>query len=129
MVRPGALPGAGGWSVAVQDPGLVLVPGDSGAVGIYHEGPAEPVDHDLVMVIAEQHAVAETGLAAAGPGLRMVHVAGPGGLVASAGPLAVLVAKPYGVPDVGGNRVAVTDVQRTADPAKPQIAELLLAQE
>ena len=43
---PGRLPGAGGWSVAVQGLGLVLVPGGGGAVGVDDQGPAPAVDDD-----------------------------------------------------------------------------------
>jgi hypothetical protein len=34
----------------VQDLVLVLVPGGGGAVGVDYEGPAESMDHDLVVV-------------------------------------------------------------------------------
>jgi len=47
--RPGGLPGAGGWAVAVQDLGLVLVPGGGGAVGVQDQGPAPAVDDDQVV--------------------------------------------------------------------------------
>jgi hypothetical protein len=55
--EPGLLPGAGRGSVAVQDFGLVLVPRGGGPVGVDDEGPAPPVDHDLVVERAEQDAV------------------------------------------------------------------------
>ena len=48
------LPGADGRSVAAQDLGLVLVPGDGGAVGFEDEGPALAVDRDLVVVPASR---------------------------------------------------------------------------
>jgi len=41
--RAGDLPGAGGWSVAVQDLGLVLVPGAGRPVRVHHQRPAPPV--------------------------------------------------------------------------------------
>jgi len=47
--EPGLLPGPGGWSVAVEDFGFVLVPGGGGAVGVDDKGPAPAVDGDLVM--------------------------------------------------------------------------------
>src|ERR1700691_1902402 len=65
-MRAGVLPGAGGWAVAVDDLGLVPVPCGGGAVGVQDEGPAHPVDHDLVVVAAEQDAVFEAGFPAAG---------------------------------------------------------------
>ncbi len=34
--RPRGLPGAGWWAVAVQDPGLVLIPGCRRAIWVYH---------------------------------------------------------------------------------------------
>src|SRR5690348_15677956 len=39
--QAGPLPGAGGWSVAVQDLGFVLVPRAGGAVGVDDQGPAQ----------------------------------------------------------------------------------------
>ncbi len=50
---PGVLPGAGGWAVAVQHFGLVRVPGGGGAVGVQDQGPAPPVDTDLVVERAQ----------------------------------------------------------------------------
>jgi DeoC/LacD family aldolase len=72
----GRLPGPGGWSVAVQHLGLVLVPGGGGPVGVQHQGPALPVDRDLVMEGAQQHAVFGAGLAAVGFVPGVVHLAG-----------------------------------------------------
>jgi hypothetical protein len=48
-VRGRALPGPGGWAVAMQDLRLVGVPGGGGAVGVQDQGPAPPVDHHLVV--------------------------------------------------------------------------------
>ena len=62
--EPGRLPGAGGWSVAVEDLGLVLVPGAGRPVRVQDQGPAPAVDHDLVVEAAEQYAVCGAGLAA-----------------------------------------------------------------
>ena len=51
----------GGWSVAVQDLGPVLVPGRGGPVRIQHERPAPLVDDNLVVEPAQQHAVLDRG--------------------------------------------------------------------
>ncbi len=48
----GVLPGAGGWSVAVQDLGAVRVPRGGGAIRVQDQGPALLVDHDQVVVRA-----------------------------------------------------------------------------
>jgi len=50
----GPLPGAGGGSVAVEHFGLVLVPRGGGAVGVDDQGPAPPVDDDLVVERARE---------------------------------------------------------------------------
>ncbi len=55
--RAGASPGSGGWAVAGEDLGSVLVPGGGGAVGVEDDGPAPAVDDDLVVEGAEQYAV------------------------------------------------------------------------
>src|SRR6185312_6341451 len=54
---PGLLPGAGGWSVAVQDLRLLLVPRAGGPVRVDDQGPAPPVNHDLVVERTKKHAV------------------------------------------------------------------------
>src|SRR5205807_7026488 len=46
---PGRLPGPGGWSVAVQGLGFVLVPRGGRPVGVQDQGPAPAVDDDLVV--------------------------------------------------------------------------------
>src|SRR3984885_15584964 len=94
----GLLPGAGGGAVAVQDFGVVGVPGGGGAVGVQDQGPAPPVDHDLVVEKTQQDALPGAGVAAVGFVLDVVHLARGGGLVAAAGPAAVLV---RGHPGVG----------------------------
>src|SRR5690349_22492283 len=116
MVRPGALPGPGGWSVAAQDLGLVLVPGSGGAIRIDHEGPAALVDHDLVVVPAQEDAVSDAGLAAVGLVAGVVDLARSRGLLAAAGPFAVLAAEADRVADIRGVGRAVGDVQREAGP-------------
>src|SRR5690349_22566088 len=88
---PGGLPGSGGWAVAVQDPGLVLVPRGCRPVRVDHQGPAPAVDGDQVVEPAQQHAVLQGRLAAVGLVRGVVHIARRGGLATPAGPLAVLV--------------------------------------
>src|ERR1700722_1765885 len=94
-----SLPGAGGRPVAVQDFGAVGVPGGGGAVGIQDQGPAPPVDHDLVVEKTQQDALPGAGVAAVGFVLDVVHLARGGGLGAAAGPPAVLVPEHNGVAD------------------------------
>src|SRR5258706_12515641 len=94
-------PRADRGSVAVQDLGLVLVPRRGGAVGVQDQGPAPPVDHDLVVEETQQDAVLGAGLAAVLLVLGVVHLAGAGGLVAAAGPLAVPVPPQHRVADPG----------------------------
>src|SRR3954447_3230286 len=103
----------------MQHLGLVLVPGGRRPVRVDHEGPAEPVDHHLVVIVAQQDAAGEAGRAAVGLVPGVMHLASGGGLVAAAGPLAVPAAEPDRVPDPGRDRLAVPDVQRQAAPAQP----------
>ena len=58
-LNPGALPGPGGWPVAVQGLGLVLVPRGGRPVRVQDQGPAPAVDDDLVVEGAEQDAVCD----------------------------------------------------------------------
>jgi hypothetical protein len=58
----------------------------------------------------------------------VVDLAGAGGLVAGAGPLAVPVAQQHRVADPRRDRLVVPDVQRQARPAQPR-AQLPAAQE
>src|SRR3954453_16237555 len=112
----------------VEHLGLVLVPGGGGAVGVDQEGPAEPVDHHLMVVVAQQDAAGEAGRAAVSLVGAVVDLAGGGGLVAVSGPFAVPAAEPDRVADPGRDRLAVPDVQRQAVPAQPG-AEQPAAQE
>ena len=73
--------------MAVEHLGFVGVPGGGGAVGVQDEGPAPPVDHDLVVEEAEQQAVFGAGLAAVGLVPDVVDFARRRGLVAAAGML------------------------------------------
>jgi hypothetical protein len=86
-----ALSGVGGRAVAVQDFGAVGAAGGGGAVGVEGDGLAQLVDGYMVVEAVESAAV-DAGLAAVGQVGHMVHFAGGGGLVATAGPPAVLVA-------------------------------------
>jgi hypothetical protein len=115
-----ALPGPGGGSVAVQDLGAAGVPGGGGAVRIQDQGPSHPVDHDLVVIEAEQNTGSNAGLAAVGLVPDMMHLAGRGGLVASAGPLAApLGPQDHRVADPGGDVLGIPDVQRQGRPGQP----------
>ena len=77
---------------------------------------------------AQQHAVLDAGLAAVLLVFHVVDFTCGGGLVASSGPLAVLVAQGDGVADPGRDRLGEPDVQRQARPAQPG-AELPAPQE
>jgi hypothetical protein len=70
--------------VAAQDLALVPVPGGGGAVGVADQGPAHPVDHDVMVIPAQQDAVLQAGLTAAALVPQVVDLAGRGGLVAAA---------------------------------------------
>ena len=89
--EPGLLPGPGRWAVAVEHFGLVLVPRARHPVRVHDQRPAPPVNHDLMVERAKEHAVLYRGLPAVGLVFRVVDLAGPGGLGTPAGPLAVPV--------------------------------------
>ncbi len=74
--------------MAVQDLGLAGVPRGGGAGEVQDQGPAPPVNHDLVVEPAQEHAVFGAGLAAIGLVPDVVHFAHTGGLVAPARGLA-----------------------------------------
>src|SRR5580704_10334769 len=76
-----------------------------------HEAPAAAVDADVVVELAQQHALAHGGFAAVFLVLQVVHVA-PGGGPAAAGPGAAAVAELDGAADAGRDGVGVADVQR-----------------
>src|SRR5260370_14221894 len=78
----------GGRPVAAQDLALGAA-GFGGAVGVQGQGPAQPVDAHLVVVVTQQDQVGQPGLAAAGAVDDVVHLAAGRGLVAAAGPRAV----------------------------------------
>ena len=50
---PGCLPGAGGRAVAVEHLGLAGVPRGGGTVGVQDQGPAPPVDDNLMVKSAK----------------------------------------------------------------------------
>jgi hypothetical protein len=111
----------------VQHFGFVFVPRGGGPVRVDDEDPAEPVDHHLVVVVTQQHAAGEAGVASVGFVGGVVDLAGAGGLAAAAGPFAVPAAEPDGVADPGRDSLAVADVERQAVPGQPR-AEQLAAQ-
>jgi hypothetical protein len=80
---PRALAGPRGWPVAVQDLRLVLVPRRGRPVRIQDQGPAPPVDDDLVVIEAQEDAVLGAGFTAVGLMPDVVDLARTGGLVAA----------------------------------------------
>jgi hypothetical protein len=68
----------------VQGFAVVVVPGGGGAVGVDHQGPAVPVDDDLVVEVAQQDAVLQGCFPAVGLVGGVVDLAGGGGLGAAA---------------------------------------------
>src|SRR3984885_10210906 len=96
--------------VAVQDLPFGSV-GRGGAVGVQDEPPAAAVDADVVVELAQQHALTHGGFAAVFLVLQVVHVA-PGGGPPAPGPGAAAVAEEDGAADAGRDGVGVADVQR-----------------
>src|SRR5580704_8925136 len=96
--------------MAVQDLPVGSV-GGGGAVGVQDEPPAAAVDADVVVELAQQHALGDGGGAAVFLVLQVVHVA-PGGGPPAAGPGAAAVAEEDGAADAGRDGVGVADVQR-----------------
>src|SRR5580700_5929513 len=76
-----------------------------------YEPPAAAVDADVVVELAQQHAVGDGGFAAVFLVLQVVDVA-PGGGPAAAGPGAAAVAEEDGAADAGRDGIGVADVQR-----------------
>src|SRR5690348_6384405 len=122
------LPGPRWRAVAVENLGPVLAPGGGAAVGVQDDGPAVAVDLHLVVMRAEQGAVADGGLAAVGLMGQVVDLAAGGGLVAAAGEPAVLVPFDHRPADRGRDVGGDADVQGQAAAAQPG-AELAAAQE
>src|SRR5580700_8679648 len=96
--------------MAVQDLAVGSV-GGGGAVGVQDEAPAAAVDADVVVELAQQHALAHGGFAAVFLVLQVVHVA-PGGGSPAPWPGAAAVAQLDGAADAGRDGVGVADVQR-----------------
>jgi hypothetical protein len=71
----GVSPRPGGWAVAMEDLCLVGVPCGGGAVGVQDEGPAPPVDRDLVveetLCRPAVYADLKAGAAGQGRGMRL----------------------------------------------------------
>src|SRR5208282_6518877 len=86
------------------------------------------MNHDLMVEPTKQDAVLDAGLAAVLLVLDVVDLAGTGGLVAPAGPLAVAIPQDDRVADPGRDGLGVADVQRQARATQPG-AELPAAQE
>jgi len=84
--------------VAVQDLRLAGVPRGGGTVRVQDQGPAPPVNYDLVVKPAQEHAVFGAGLAAVFLVPDVVHFARTGGLVASARQLTTRCANCDGLP-------------------------------
>ena len=96
-MRPGLSGAEGGGRVAAEDLAVGSA-GLGGAVGVQDELPAPPVDADVVVELAQQHAAAGAGGAAALLVPEVVHVA-PGGGPAAARPGAPAVAEQHGAAD------------------------------
>src|SRR5215475_5277145 len=84
-----------------------------GAVGVQGQLPAPSVDADVVVELAQQHAVLDAGVAAVLLVPQVVHVAIDGG-PAAARPGAAPVAQQHRAADVGGDAVGVADVEGQA---------------
>src|SRR6185437_28849 len=88
-------------------------------VRVDDQSPSPPVNHDLMVERAQQNTVLDGRRAAVGLVRGVVHLAGAGGLVAAAGPLAVPVRQQHRVADPRRDRLGVPDIQRQARPAQP----------
>ena len=89
--------------------------GGGGAVGVQHEAPAAAVDGDVLVELAQLHAVADGCLAAVGFVLQVVDVA-PGGGPAAAWPGAAAVAEEDGA-------AAISRLPTPANPDPDSAAE------
>jgi hypothetical protein len=84
------------------------------AIGVLDDAPAEPVDEMMVMGQAVQVEVRQGRWPAVRSGLVVVGLTSAGGLVASAGPLAVLVAEDDRAAQVVRDVVGAPDVEDEA---------------
>src|SRR5579864_2640414 len=125
---PGMLPGPGGGSVAAEDFGAVGAAGGGSAVRVQGDGPAPLVNRNVVVEKTEQRAIPHRGGAAVGLVGQVVHLTRGGGLVAAAGPAAVLVPQDDRAADRGRDVRAAAHVQRQRRAGQPG-AELVLAEE
>src|SRR5215831_4551286 len=87
--------------------------GGGSAIWVEDYAPVPAVDADVVVELAQQHAVAGAGVAAVFLVGEVVHIA-PGGGAAAARPGAAPVAEQDGAADVRRDAVGVADVQREA---------------
>ena len=99
------------WSVAAEDRLSVGAGGAGGSVGQEFDFPAQPVDTDVMVELAQKDAVGTAGLPAVSLVLHVVHIALGGAAVAAAGPGAALVAGDDGLADVVGDGVGVALVR------------------
>src|SRR5437868_2064769 len=116
----GRSPGPGRWTVAVDDLGLVLIPGCVRAIRVEDHGPAPLVNDDMVVKETEQGAVGDAGGAAVLAVPQVVDLAAGRGLVAAAGEPAVLVPQDHCAADRGRDVPGHPDIQRQARPAQPR---------
>src|SRR5215469_7383555 len=115
----GALSGLAWGAVAVQDFGAVGAAGGGGTVWVQCYCPAPLVDGYVVVKEAVQGTAVHAGRAAVGQVGDMMYLTGRGGLVAAAGPPAVLVPQDHRAADRGRDLRAVPDVQRQRRPGQP----------
>ena len=87
--------------MAAEDDLAVGAGGAGGSVGQEFDFPAEAVDADVMVILAQHHAVPDAGLAAVFFVPHVVDVAGCGAAVAAAGPGAALVAGDDGPAEIG----------------------------
>src|SRR5580700_453453 len=109
--------------------GLAVGAGDlAGAVGVDGQGPAQLVQHHVVVPPAVILEVGEAGAAAVGAVGDVVGFAGRGGLVAAAGVLACLIPEGDQAAQMEGDVVGLADIQRQGGPGEG-LAEQVAAQE
>ena len=115
---PSGSPGAGRRAVAVQDFGAAGVPGGGGPAGIQDQGPAPPVDHNLMVKPAKQNTISNAGMTAVSLVPDVVDLARRRGLMTALGPPAPLIPQDHRVADPGRDRAGVPDVERQARPGQ-----------
>src|ERR1700733_9601012 len=109
--------------VAAEDGLSVGAGGAGGSVGQEFDFPAQPVDADVMVILAEHDAVGAAGLPAVLFVFDVVDVAVGGAAVAAAGPGAALVAGDDGLADGVGDGVGVADVEDRAFPVEGGVEE------